>query len=156
MKIAFKYLRYLFVSTMLLFFIGIIFYMFGSIIKSEIEYYNPGKWKDKNDFYYACENRPELYRNNFGEYCREGGVNYEWVIQNTYKYFDGELYVMYSVPENAIYQNFEFKGHGESMTIDLDDQVRFYEIGWVHAEDVKNQSCGSSRVKDINTYKRFL
>lgn len=135
-------------------------FIVGAFIKTVIEDFYPGAFKDKNEFYYAYENRPDIFRNNFGDYCRESGVSPEWVVPNTYKNFDGETYVMYNLPESYIRQNYEYNEHGflglGKKTRDLDDQVRYYETGWVHYEDVQGLSCGVSRVKEVKTYKRFL
>ena len=160
MKQIKNFLHKLFVGLILLFFSSLELFVLGAFIKLKIEDSYPGAFKDKNTFYDAYENRPRLYINNLGEYCREGGVDPNWVIPNTVKYFDGELYVLYNVPENAISENSEWNRHGflglGSLSRDLNDQVRFYEIGWVHYEDIQNESCGTSRIKDIRTYKRFL
>ena len=129
------------------------------IVYSIIQGNYPGAFEDKNDFYATYANLPDLYVNNFGEYCREYGVKPEWIVPNTYRYFDGELYLLYNVPENEISTNFELILHGflglGGSSFELNDQVRFYETGWVNFRDMQDSSCGF-RIKDIKTYKRFL
>lgn len=82
---------------------------------------------------------PYFYDNN-GKKCRQRGVSSEWLIESSYKTFDGEGYGLYIAPEVEIFYQTKYRTY-------------LSEIGWVKLDDILNENI-VTHIKDNSFYLR--
>ena len=102
----------------------------------------------KND-YHKTKSMPNIFNDNNGDNCYEGGISPNWIINGYYRVINGELHAFYVVPPHESYAYYAIWERERSYPPIVS------ETGWVRLSDVLDSNSTVSRVVYTDVFVRY-